>query len=98
MSFSVLKLCLLGPTGSGKSSIAKYIAAETGAEIIKVAKPLYEMQAAFYQQIGRSVSGQDGELLQFLGAKVEKENPGWLTRQFISAVGIFKQCLLGEPE
>lgn len=81
-----LRLCLVAPTGSGKSTVAKYISRVYGGEILKIAKPLYELQHHFYRQIGHECLGQDGELLQFFGAKIEKERPGWLARQFLTEV------------
>lgn len=82
----VVRLCLIGPTGSGKSTIAKFVARHYGGEVLKIAEPLYDLQQSFYQKIGKSIQGQDGELLQFLGAKVEQENPGWLSSTFMKKV------------
>ncbi|MBL3559444.1 hypothetical protein [Rhodovulum sulfidophilum] len=82
----MIGISLIGPTGSGKSTIARHIERTYGAEVIKVAKPLYDFQAALYDLIGVSIEGQDGELLQFLGGKIEKEAPGWLCADFLKRV------------
>jgi energy-coupling factor transporter ATP-binding protein EcfA2 len=83
------KICLFAPTGSGKSTIAKCIAQEYNAKIIKIAEPLYHFQDYFYEMINKEIEGQDGELLQFLGQKIESEKPGWLGKTFIDKV---KKC------
>jgi len=44
------------------------------------------MQTSFYETLGKEISGQDGELLQFLGYKIEKEQPQWLAKQFLQRV------------
>jgi hypothetical protein len=77
---SQLKVCLYGPTGSGKSTIAKHLVKKYGAELVKVSAPLHRLQGMFYGLLGTQVPGQDGELLQFLAGKIEKEQPGWLGR------------------
>jgi hypothetical protein len=75
---TALRLCLYGPTGSGKSTIARYLVDRHGADLVKVADPLYRLQEHFYRFIGVPVAGQDGELLQFFAHKIERERPGWL--------------------
>ena len=45
------------------------------------------MQGKFYKFIGKEMSGeQDGELLQFLGAKIRKESPNFLLDEFSKKV------------
>ena len=80
------KICLYGPTGSGKTTIAQHLIRKYNAELIKIATPLYQMQNEFYQKLGKTISGQDGEFLQFLASKILKENPFWLTDQFLKKV------------
>lgn len=80
---SFMRLSLVGPTGSGKSTLAQKLTQSYAFEIIKIARPLYEMQEYFYARLGKEIVGQDGELLQFLGGKIEKEAPGWLCNDFI---------------
>jgi dCTP deaminase len=81
-----IKICLYGPTGSGKTTVAQHLVLKFGAKLIKIAEPLYTMQNSFYEMLGTQVSGQDGELLQFMAYKIEKEFPHWLARQFLQKV------------
>lgn len=81
-----LRVCLYGPTGSGKSTIAGHLAARYDAEIVKVAEPLHRFQDSFYRILGVTATGQDGELLQFLAQKIERERPGWLGRIMVGRV------------
>lgn len=86
MKSSALKLSFLAPTNSGKTTIANYVCKRYGGQLLKIAQPLHDWQKAFYKRIGKSVAGQDGELLQFLGSKIEKEAPGWLCQDFLDRV------------
>jgi hypothetical protein len=81
-----LRICLYGPTGSGKTTLARQLVKHHGAELIKIAEPLYQLQDSIYGMIGKKIKGRDGELLQFLGHKIEKELPQWLALQFIRKV------------
>jgi dCTP deaminase len=81
-----IKLCLFGPTGSGKTTLARYIAERYGAIVVRIAAPLYLMQDHFYATLGKQPRGQDGELLQFLADKVEREQPGWLGATFVESI------------
>ncbi|WP_155889339.1 hypothetical protein [Cucumibacter marinus] len=76
-------MSLIGPTGSGKSTIANHLVTRLNGRLLKIAAPLYELQRHFYATIDKNISGQDGELLQFLGGKIEREQPGWLCDQFL---------------
>jgi energy-coupling factor transporter ATP-binding protein EcfA2 len=82
----VVRVCLYGPTASGKSTIARHLAKTYGGEIIKVAEPLYRLQKLFYDELELPVNGQDGELLQFFADKIEREQPGWLGRRVTDRV------------
>jgi dCTP deaminase len=90
----MIKICLFGPTGSGKTTIASYIVERYNAELIKIAAPLYRMQNHLYGMIGKDIAGQDGELLQFLAHKIEKEKPQWLAREFIEKVRLSNRHLV----
>lgn len=81
-----LKICLYGPTGSGKSTLAEHLVHAHGAVRIKVAEPLYDLQRQLYEYIDKPILGQDGELLQYLGQKIEAERPGWLGARFVDKV------------
>jgi energy-coupling factor transporter ATP-binding protein EcfA2 len=80
------RICLFGPTGSGKSTIARHLASRYGGEVIGVAEPLHRLQELIYGFLGMHVAGQDGELLQFLAQKIEREQPGWLGRTVLRKV------------
>jgi dephospho-CoA kinase len=79
---------LIAPTHSGKTTVAHYLCKTHGATLIKIAEPIIKMQSEFYKTIGKAVMGQDGELLQFLGEKFEREAPGWLCKEFMSKVAL----------
>lgn len=81
-----LRIALIGPTHSGKTTVATYLERHYEGSLIKIAKPLMDLQNHFYGLIGITVSGQDGELLQFLGAKIEKERPSWLCQNFLTRI------------
>ena len=84
MDKEILKLSFIAPTGYGKSTAVKIICDKfEGAVNIKLAAPLYRLQKYFYRFIGVVLTGeQDGELLQFLGCKIQKEAPDFLAQTF----------------
>lgn len=84
------KICFLAPSGYGKSTASEFIKSEFNASVVKIAKPLYELQSDFYKKIGIEIGDrQDGELLQFYGYKIRKENPEYLLHTFYDNVSIF---------
>lgn len=88
------KICLYGPSGSGKSTIADYIVKKYGAELFKIADPLYKIQKCFYKMLEKDINGQDGELLQFIAYKIEKEKPGWLAQNFLDKIETTNKSLI----
>lgn len=73
------KICFIAPSGYGKSTAIKILSKKYRIKNIKIAEPLYYIQNYFYDFINTKMKGeQDGELLQFLGAKIRKENPNFL--------------------
>lgn len=69
------KICFIAPSGYGKSTAVKLLSEMCDVKNIKIAEPLYELQNYFYDFINTKMKGeQDGELLQFLGAKIRKHN------------------------
>ena len=83
----VMKICFLAPSGYGKTTAVKILSKHYKVKSIKIAEPLYELQKEFYNFIGKSITGeQDGELLQFLGKKIRKENPSFLLEKFMRCV------------
>ena len=78
-----LKIAFVAPSCYGKSTAVKILESKMDAKNIKIAEPLYEMQKAFYEKVNVLIKEeQDGELLQFFGSKVRKENPGYLENVF----------------
>ena len=82
-----MKISFIAPSGYGKSTAIKILSERYEVKNIKIAQPLYELQDKFYKFIGVAMTGeQDGELLQFLGAKIRKENPQFLLDEFSKKV------------
>ncbi|MEG0995135.1 MAG: hypothetical protein RSE91_04135 [Bacilli bacterium] len=85
-----MKICFLAPSGYGKSTAIQLLQKNFKILNIKIAKPLYDLQEIFYNKIGIDIKmEQDGELLQFLGLKIRKENPSYLLLKFQEQI---KQC------
>ncbi len=85
-----MKICFIAPSGYGKSTAIKILSERYPIKNIKIGEPLYTLQEKFYKFIGKEMkSEQDGELLQFLGAKIRKENPTFLLEEFSKKV---KEC------
>ena len=79
-----LKICFLAPSEYGKNTAIILLKQKFKLKNIKLATPLYRMQKSFYKTIKTKMTGeQDGELLQFLGNKIRKENPNYITNLFI---------------
>ena len=77
------KICFIAPSGYGKSTAISILKKFYQLENIKIAEPLYYLQNYFYDYIGTEMTGeQDGELLQFLGIKIRKENKDFLINRF----------------
>ena len=79
-----LKIAFLAPTGFGKSTACEIIGEMYQSINIKLAAPLYDIQNYYYKIIGSNISscGQDGELLQFLGGKIQRDYPSFLSDTF----------------
>lgn len=78
-----MKICFLGPSGYGKSTAVQILNNYYSTVNIKIGEPLYDLQKDFYTKIKTELKGeQDGELLQFLGMKIRKENPQYLLEDF----------------
>lgn len=84
MKVRTAKVALIAPTGYGKSTVATMIRELCpGAVNIKLAAPLYALQEYIYGRIGvENIATQDGELLQFLGYKIQREAPHFLASEF----------------
>ena len=82
-----MKLCFLAPSSYGKSTAIQIIQKNFNSKNIKIAEPLYELQNHFYSTIEKNIGDkQDGELLQFLGIKIRKENEMFLLNRFYQSV------------
>lgn len=82
-----MKLCFLAPSGYGKSTAINLLKKHYDILNIKIAEPLYELQKQFYNKIKIDINDkQDGELLQFYGMKIRKENPIYLLDTFKNKV------------
>jgi len=82
-----MRICFIAPSSYGKSTAVGIIQKHFNSQNIKIAKPLYDLQAYFYYFIEKEIGDtQDGELLQFLGNKIRKENPAFLLDSFYQQV------------
>lgn len=82
-----MKICFLAPSGYGKSTAIEILKKYYNITNIKIAQPLYKLQDDFYKTIGIDIGNkQDGELLQFYGCKIRKENPMYLINTFFKEV------------
>ena len=82
-----MRICFIAPSSYGKSTAVEIIHKHFNSQNIKIAKPLYDLQAYFYYFIEKEIGNtQDGELLQFLGNKIRKENPTFLLDSFYQQV------------
>lgn len=84
------KICFIAPSGYGKSRAIKILEKHFKIKNIKLASPLYELQDYFYTFLGTQMKEeQDGELLQFLGSKIRKENPTFILDNFTKKLDNF---------
>lgn len=82
-----MRICFLAPSGYGKSTAIEILKKYYNITNIKIAEPLYRLQDNFYKTIGIDIDNkQDGELLQFYGCKIRKENPMYLINTFLQEV------------
>lgn len=80
---NVIKISFLAPTGYGKTTAARLIEKNFPAKAIKLAAPLYDMQKLIYERLHIHYEGQDGEFLQFMGAKIQRDYPDFLFTEFL---------------
>jgi dCTP deaminase len=76
------RLCLLGPTGSGKSTIASYLQSCHNAEILKIAAPLYEAHDRILTLLHAERMEVDGKLIQALAERYMALSPDYLANTF----------------
>lgn len=78
-----LKIAFIAPSGYGKTTGAEILHRIYGSKNLKLAKPLYDIQNYFYKILNVNVGDrQDGELLQFLGNKIQRDHPYFLADNF----------------
>ncbi len=78
-----IKISFIAPSEYGKNTAVNLLKERYRLINIKLALPLYKLQEHFYKFIQRKLLGeQDGELLQFLGNKIRKENSDFLIEEF----------------
>lgn len=88
-------ITFIAPSGYGKSTAIEIIKEFYDIENIKIGKPLYDLQDIFYKKINMTVRDtQDGELLQFLGYKIRKENPNYLLDEFYKSLCFSKKDII----
>jgi dephospho-CoA kinase len=97
-----LRIALLGAPAAGKTTSAELLVNLCNeyaleARIEKLAKPLYDLQRAVYQRIGRSLAGQDiqdPELLVALAAHLRRIDEKFLIRDFLNRVGMHADVIV----
>jgi len=78
-----MRICFLAPSGFGKTTAVEILKGHYDITNIKIGEPIYELQTEFYKKIGEDIGKrQDGELLQFYGKKIRKENKDYLLDVF----------------
>lgn len=88
------RIALYGRPGVGKSTFGELLGQELAgaggrALVVRLASPLYELQALVYTVAGRPMlvgARQDGALLNSLGGHLRRINPGALTNAFTARV------------
>ena len=80
-----IKISFIAPSEYGKNTAVQILKERYNLLNIKFAEPLYKLQSYLYEFIGTKMTGeQDGELLQYLGHKIRKENDRFLLNEFLS--------------
>jgi cytidine deaminase len=86
---SRLRVALVAPSGSGKSTVADLLKQHFETQglsvaIIKLADPLYRLQASFYEVARRRISekAQNQSLLEQIATSLRRINPASLVEDF----------------
>jgi dephospho-CoA kinase len=87
--FKQIRLCVVGPSGSGKSTVVSGLrrrleALGCSVETLKLAQPLYDLQAGFYDTAGRALApgDQDQILMETIARELRRINPAALVTAF----------------
>lgn len=91
-----LKICFIGPSGKGKSTASLILKKLTHGKIYKLAHPLYKIQSKIYKKLKIKEKGQDGELLQLLGNRVQALNPPFLANKFLKSIKKETQVIIND--
>ncbi|QGZ64592.1 dephospho-CoA kinase [Paraburkholderia acidisoli] len=85
-----LKYCVIAPAGAGKSTVAKLLKEEIercglDCEVVKLAEPLYHLQAAFYSAAGIDISRhqQNHPLMEGIADALRTLNPRSIVDDFM---------------
>jgi guanylate kinase len=96
-----LKLCLVAPSGAGKSTAAQYLVSrfrELGrsAAVYKLAEPLYELQSQIYVRAGRPIDHyrQDHRLLELIATEMRRINPRSILDDFLARIAAAPEQVL----
>lgn len=77
------RISFIAPSEYGKNTAVNILRKKYKLINIKIALPLYKLQKDFYKFINKRLVGeQDGELLQYYGNKIRKENSEFLINEF----------------
>ncbi|MBF8263417.1 MAG: hypothetical protein HW387_1082 [Parachlamydiales bacterium] len=86
----LLKYCLIAPSGSGKSSVAKFMCKcfqdhNLRCEILKLSEPIYNLQKQFYQQAKMEInpSQQNQFLMEDIALNLRLLNPKAIINNFL---------------
>jgi len=86
---SQLRVSLIAPSGAGKSTVASLLKlafeqSKRTVQILKLAEPLYQLQAGFYRECGVDlVAGQqDQHLLEVIATEMRRIEPLSLVNHF----------------
>lgn len=84
-----LRISLIAPSGAGKSTVAGLLESafeQSGrtVQILKLAAPLYQLQAGFYRECGVALKTgqQDQHLLEVIATEMRRIAPQSLVRHF----------------
>lgn len=88
------QISIIGPSGVGKTTTLNImndrLLTNYFVKICKLSKPIYKIQGLLYDYLDYPIEGkQDGELLQFLGAKIQEIKPTYLSDKFFAEIDNF---------
>lgn len=91
-----IRLAVIAPSGSGKSTAAammreQFAARGLSSEVVKLAAPLYRLQAEVYRTAGREIGPdeQDQEILEAMARFLRRIEPGCIVEDFLAR---YRRC------